>query len=140
MPRPLQYPDQSSEVQRVQQATVVHDFVQRLRRAPAATDVVVLGDLNDYQFSPALQTLSGSGGHLTDLIATLPANQRYTYVFNGESQVLDHILITSGFSSTRTRSCTSTRSSATRRATTIRRSCASPRNFALLRGGRCSLR
>jgi predicted extracellular nuclease len=61
--------------------------------------VVVAGDLNDYQFSPPLASLKtgtadGSGPSiLTDLITTLPANQQYTYVFNGISQVLDHILV-----------------------------------------------
>jgi predicted extracellular nuclease len=61
--------------------------------------VVVLGDLNDYQFSPALSVLrtgtaDGIGpALLTDLISTLPVDQRYTYVFNGVSQVLDHILV-----------------------------------------------
>jgi uncharacterized protein len=66
----------------------------------APADVVVLGDLNDFQFSPSVAALKtgtadGSGPPiLTDLIATLPKNQQYTYVFNGVSQVLDHILVT----------------------------------------------
>jgi predicted extracellular nuclease len=30
---------------------------------------------------------------MTDLPRTLPADQRYSYVFEGNSQVLDHILI-----------------------------------------------
>jgi predicted extracellular nuclease len=61
---------------------------------------VVLGDLNDYQFSPSLAALTtgtadASGpATLTDLITTLPANQQYTYVYDGISEVLDHILIT----------------------------------------------
>ena len=64
--------------------------------------MVVVGDLNDYQFSPALSVLKtgtsdGSGKPtLTDLITTLPANQQYTYDFDGVSEVLDHILITKG--------------------------------------------
>jgi predicted extracellular nuclease len=63
-------------------------------------DVVVLGDLNDYQFSPALTALrtGSTSGHgtplLTDLISTLPVNERYTYVYDGLSEVLDHILVT----------------------------------------------
>ena len=62
--------------------------------------MVVVGDLNDYQFSPPLASLKtgtadGTGPSiLTDLITTLPANQQYTYVYNGVSQVLDHILVT----------------------------------------------
>jgi hypothetical protein len=66
--------------------------------------VAVVGDLNDYQFSPALSVLrtgtaDGSGpSTLTDLITTLPVDQQYTYDFDGISEVLDHILITKGIS------------------------------------------
>ncbi len=98
----FQFPDQSSAVQRAGQAQVVHDFVQRILSIDSHADVVVLGDLNDYQFSPAVTALrtgtaDGTGpAILTDLISTLPVDQRYTYVFNGVSQVLDHILVTPG--------------------------------------------
>ena len=63
---------------------------------------MVLGDLNDYQFSPSLNVLrtgnaDGTGTSiLSDLITTLPVDQQYTYVYDGVSQVLDHILVTSG--------------------------------------------
>jgi predicted extracellular nuclease len=96
----FQFPAQSSAVQRAGQAQVVHDFVERILGVDKKANVVVLGDLNDYQFSPALSALrtgtaDGSGPSiLTDLISTLPVDQRYTYVFNGVSQVLDHILVT----------------------------------------------
>ncbi|GAB3988273.1 endonuclease/exonuclease/phosphatase family protein [Actinoallomurus acanthiterrae] len=95
-----QYPAQSSAVQRAAQATAVHAFVQRILNVDKKSDVVVLGDLNDYQFSPALAALktgstSGKGRPiLTDLIGTLPENERYTYVYDGISEVLDHILVT----------------------------------------------
>jgi predicted extracellular nuclease len=73
--------------------------VQQILAVDKKADVVVLGDLNDYQYSPAVSALrtgtaDGSGpAILTDLISTLPADQQYTYVFNGVSQVLDHILV-----------------------------------------------
>ncbi|MGN6634271.1 MAG: endonuclease/exonuclease/phosphatase family protein, partial [Oryzihumus sp.] len=54
-------------------------------------NIVLAGDFNDYQFSPAVTTLTDNGATLTDLINTLPANERYTYNYNGVSQVLDHI-------------------------------------------------
>ncbi len=94
----FQYPERSSEVQRKQQATEVNAFVTSLLKADKKAKVVVAGDLNDYQFSPALQTLTGSGKDqvLTDLITTLPQDQQYTYVYEGISQVLDHILVTKG--------------------------------------------
>jgi hypothetical protein len=95
-----QYPAQSSATQRAGQALVVHNFVGSILRAQPQAEVVVLGDLNDYQFSPALNVLKtgsadGTGSSsLTDLITTLPVDQQYTYVFDGISQVLDHILVT----------------------------------------------
>jgi len=98
----FQFPAQSSAVQRAGQAQVVHDFVQQMLAVDKKADVVVLGDLNDFQFSPsvtALRTGSADGTGpliLADLISTLPENERYTYVFNGVSQVLDHILVTPG--------------------------------------------
>ena len=98
----FQYPAQSSALQRSGQAQVEHDFVQKVLDADKKADVVVLGDLNDYQFSPALNSLrtgtsDGTGPSiLTDLISTLPTDQQYTYVYEGVSQVLDHILVTQG--------------------------------------------
>jgi uncharacterized protein len=95
----FQFPERFSEVQRAGQAAAVHDFVSSILAIDKSADVVVVGDLNDYQFSPALRVLTtgtaaGTGTPiLTDLITTLPLDQRYTYVFNGISQVLDHILV-----------------------------------------------
>jgi uncharacterized protein len=100
----FQFPAQSSTVQRAGQALSEHDFIGQLLAIDKKADVVVVGDLNDYQFSPALSVLrtgtsDGSGTPtLTDLITTLPANQQYTYDFDGISEVLDHILVTSGIS------------------------------------------
>jgi uncharacterized protein len=95
----FQFPNQSSRVQRSGQAQVVHDFVQNILSVDKKAKVLVVGDLNDYQFSPPLASLTtgtsdGTGPSiLTDLITTLPTDQQYTYVFNGISQVLDHILV-----------------------------------------------
>jgi hypothetical protein len=55
-------------------------------------NIVLAGDINDYQFSPAVAKLT-AGGSIVDLIATLPAAERYSYVFEGNAQTLDHILI-----------------------------------------------
>jgi hypothetical protein len=90
----FQPPNRSSEVQRTQQATVLNAFVKDVLAADANANVVLAGDFNDYQFSGPIKTLTDDGAMLTDLITTLPENQRYTYVFNGVSQVLDHIFVT----------------------------------------------
>jgi predicted extracellular nuclease len=87
----FQPPVRSSEVQRHAQAQVVHDFVAGILALDANANVVVLGDLNDFSFSDALTTLKS--GVLHDLITTLPLPEQYTYVFEGNSQDLDHILL-----------------------------------------------
>jgi len=87
----VQPPVRSSEIQRTGQATAVNTFVKSLLSADPKAAVVVAGDLNDYQFSPALSALT-KGGVLTDLVTRLPRDERYGYVYNGNSQVLDHIL------------------------------------------------
>ena len=57
--------------------------------------IVVVGDLNDYWFSRPLSIVESQEGalppplRLTDLLETLPENERYTYVFDGNSQALD---------------------------------------------------
>ena len=47
--------------------------------------------MNDFEFSNPLQTLKGE--ELTNLIDIVPENERYTYIYQGNSQVLDHILV-----------------------------------------------
>ncbi|WP_322746010.1 Ig-like domain-containing protein [Nostoc sp. LEGE 06077] len=87
---PSQPPVLSSEAQRQQQATIVRNFVQEILAINPNANIAVLGDLNDFEFSNPINTLEGAG--LTSLIETLPANERYTYNFQGNAQVLDHIL------------------------------------------------
>jgi predicted extracellular nuclease len=97
----FQPPVFNSETQRIEQAQVVHDFVSNILTDDPNANVIVLGDLNDFQFSTALHTLEGSPSTLTDLIDTLPADQRYTYVYDGNSEVLDHTLLSSGLTAYR---------------------------------------
>ena len=87
----VQPPVLDSEVQRLQQAAVVNGFVQDILALDANANIIVMGDLNDFQFSPPIQTLAGS--ELNNLIDTLPANEQYTFQFGGNMQVLDHILV-----------------------------------------------
>jgi predicted extracellular nuclease len=81
-----------SEPQRHAQATLVRGFVDQVQAIDAGASVVVLGDINDFDFSQTANILVGPGT-LTDLPRTLPVAQRYTYDFQGNSEVLDHILI-----------------------------------------------
>jgi uncharacterized protein len=92
-----QPPVNASETQRHAQAHEVADFASSLLAANANANVVVLGDLNDFQFSDTLSILETSGLH--DLIDDLPANEQYTYVFDGNSQAIDHLLVGGGLTS-----------------------------------------
>jgi predicted extracellular nuclease len=81
-----------SEVQRHEQAQVVNDFVDQILGTFKNARIAVLGDLNDFEFSETLQTLEG-GGALVNLMDRLPKAERYSYVFEGNSQVLDQMLV-----------------------------------------------
>ena len=87
----VQPPVLSSEAQRTQQAQIVHDFVAAILAIDPDSRVIVMGDLNDFHFSAPVQALKGDILH--NLIETLPVEERYTYNYDGNSQVLDHILV-----------------------------------------------
>ncbi|MDH6228676.1 putative extracellular nuclease [Streptomyces sp. MJP52] len=88
-----QEPSRSSEEQRHRQAQEVRDFVADLLAADAKAKVIVLGDINDFQFSRTTEIMTGDGSLLTPLVNTLPEEERYTYVFEGNSQTLDQTLV-----------------------------------------------
>jgi predicted extracellular nuclease len=86
-----QPPILSSETLRNQQAGIVQGFVASILAVDANARVIVAGDFNDFEFSAPLTTLKGTNLHnLTDNLAQ---NQRYTFVFDGNAQALDHILV-----------------------------------------------
>jgi predicted extracellular nuclease len=87
----FQPPTRFTEGPRHGQAQVVNDFVDRLLALERKANVVVLGDINDFEFSQTIEILEG--GVLTTLMDILPPNERYSYVFEGNSQVLDQILV-----------------------------------------------
>ncbi|GGW63209.1 endonuclease/exonuclease/phosphatase family protein [Streptomyces xantholiticus] len=86
-----QPPIRSSEVQRLKQAQAVNAFVKDILKADHRADVLVLGDINDFEFSHTTQALT-DGGALCPAIKSLPRSERYSYVYQGNSQVLDQIL------------------------------------------------
>ncbi|MBY0014705.1 chitobiase/beta-hexosaminidase C-terminal domain-containing protein, partial [Paenibacillus typhae] len=87
----VQPPVLSSEVQRHKIAAVVNGFVKEVLTANPSANIVALGDLNDFQFTQTATILKGN--ELDNLIDKLPLNERYTYTYDGNSQVLDHLLV-----------------------------------------------
>lgn len=86
-----QPPNRSSEAKRLQQAQAVNTFVKDIIKTDCRADVLVLGDINDFEFSATTKALT-DGGALYPAVKSLPRSQRYSYVFQGNSQVLDQIL------------------------------------------------
>ncbi|HEX5010696.1 MAG TPA: endonuclease/exonuclease/phosphatase family protein, partial [Planctomycetota bacterium] len=84
-----QPPRQESSAQRVAQARAVRAFADELIAAGAP--VLVLGDLNDFPSSEPLSVLTAGGG-LVELTDRLPEVERYSFIYQGNSQQLDHIL------------------------------------------------
>jgi uncharacterized protein len=85
---------------RHRQAALVNAFVRDVLAADKQARVIVLGDINDFEFSETVEILE-SGGALTTLFDLLPKAERYSYVFEGNSQVLDQILVSDALLSPR---------------------------------------
>lgn len=92
----------SSEVQRKAQARVVRDFVDSRLAKDHGAWVLVAGDLNDFEFGEPgegpdhpLAILEGEVEELSlsNLILREDEHERYTYIYEGNSQVLDHLLV-----------------------------------------------
>ncbi|MBN1235855.1 MAG: hypothetical protein JW999_07395 [Methanotrichaceae archaeon] len=86
-----QPPLRPTENKRHKQAQAIKRFVEELLRADPNANIIVLGDLNDFQFSETLNILKGED--LSDAIESLEPDQQYTYIHEGNSQALDHILL-----------------------------------------------
>jgi predicted extracellular nuclease len=80
----------SSEQRRAQSAVVAAGVSGLLQSNPNA-HVIVLGDLNDTHASAALRPLWDIGLH--SLLGDLPAQDRYSYVFEGNAQALDQVFV-----------------------------------------------
>ena len=85
-----QPPQRPSERQRIAQAKAVNGFVRDILDINPKALIAVLGDLNDFPWSVSMETLEG--GLLENLSFTLPENQRFTYLHEGNGQILDQIL------------------------------------------------
>lgn len=77
---------------RLAQARHINRLVESLLNADDQARIIVLGDFNDYAQSPPLQMMTKQG-QLTNVLMELPPESRYSFIFNGVSQLIDGILI-----------------------------------------------
>ena len=95
------------------QAESLANYVQRLQSANPGERIVLVGDFNAFQFNdgyvdvigtikgqptPADQVVLASDDlvnpDLVDLVESVPADERYSFVFDGVAQELDHVFVT----------------------------------------------
>ena len=100
----IQPPTNGGLAQRLAQAAFIHDLVADLLAADPNANIVVLGDLNESSFPLApvqpppgdvLQTLAGTPPILFNLGDAVDGDLAYSYNFQGISQQLDHLLVSS---------------------------------------------
>ncbi|MBK9049598.1 MAG: lamin tail domain-containing protein [Chloroflexi bacterium] len=82
--------EDDTEPERLAQAAHVNQMVTELTNN-GQTNLIVMGDFNDYFASPTLQKLAESG--LSNALALVPAEERYSYVFSGASQLIDGLFL-----------------------------------------------
>ena len=67
------------------------EFLSNLLRRERGENLISLGDYNMTQFDELMSLITSSG--LLNLTDTLRPNESYTYVFDGVTQTLDHMLL-----------------------------------------------
>jgi predicted extracellular nuclease len=88
---------QAGENEREAQCLTLHEVVAKIKRFNRRARVMVLGDLNTFEWTNDLaEILPGTGADriLQNLINTIDDNNIYTFIFDGNSQVLDHFFVT----------------------------------------------
>ena len=84
-----------AEAARIAQATEIRAVVEAILAGNANAKLAVMGDFNEFAWNASQQVLTGGATPvLSDLNTLEAAGERYTYVFDGNTQALDHTLAT----------------------------------------------
>ena len=81
---------------RTQQANALKNFVATLK-AQGEPDVLMMGDFNSYLLEDPTKVIESDGSE--SLLKRMPAADRFTYVFGGETGALDHAYASSSLAS-----------------------------------------
>jgi predicted extracellular nuclease len=87
---------QAAEGDREAQALAMNQLAEYHLDADKDVNVIILGDLNTFEFTDDLEQIlpKASGGQaLKNLIKKNEDDNRYSFIFEGNSQVLDHIFV-----------------------------------------------
>ncbi|MBZ0294335.1 MAG: endonuclease/exonuclease/phosphatase family protein [Anaerolineae bacterium] len=104
-----------NQARRLFQAELIANYVQQRQTENPDIHLAILGDFNAFQFTDGLVDVVGiiSGNedpagarmqpegdlvepNLVNQVLQVPEEDRYSYIYNGSAQVLDHVLTSSG--------------------------------------------
>ncbi len=86
--QPIEY---GSEIQRTEIAKVVSGFINEIKQDNPDANIVSVGDFNDFEWTTPLEIHEGE--YMTNMVKSVPFESRYSYIYQGNSQTLDHILV-----------------------------------------------
>lgn len=86
----IQPPRTPTTALRIAQARELRAFAERVLTADPKALLFVLGDLNDLEWSEPLRHLAAPP--FENLMLRLPVGQRYSFNFEGASQLIDHVI------------------------------------------------
>lgn len=86
-----QPPRRLTEALRLAQVRELRAFAEALLDLDQRARIAFVGDLNDFETSEAIESLAARP--FENLMVRLPPAERYTYNFEGVSQVLDHVIV-----------------------------------------------
>jgi len=86
-----------SDARRVQSARELAQFIAQILDIDPNANIVIGGDMNDFQFADSLLALEGAQYGRRVLWSFtrefMPANEQFSYAFRGNLQQIDHILV-----------------------------------------------
>jgi uncharacterized protein len=83
---------EESAPQRLAQAELIRQLAGSLLEQDQTAAIIVMGDFNDYEESPALRLMTADG-RLTNVLGWVPEAERYSFTFGGASQLIDGVLL-----------------------------------------------
>jgi uncharacterized protein len=84
--------EKATEPRRNSQAAWNVTVMEQILDADPSSNIIITGDLNSYYASPPIEILRDAG--LSHAFDQIQPEERYTYIYEGASQTLDHILMT----------------------------------------------
>lgn len=84
--------EKATEPRRNSQAAWNVTVMEKILNADPNSNIIITGDLNSYYDSPPIEILRDAG--LSHAFDQLQPEERYTYIYEGASQTIDHIMMT----------------------------------------------